>query len=297
MFEWSDIRIFQAVASEGSTLAGARKLGINQSTVSRRIRALERSLGLSLFDRDTRGYALTPQGSALVAAARKMAVAAENLDLTAERLRRDLSGTIRLSGAAMSMNTWGFPLIARFRAIHPEITFDVDSSETQISLEDGAADLALRATDQVTGDTLVARRVGDIPWGIYASRAYLATHAAPQSVADCADRDFLYYDETMVEKVGFIKWFGQQIDPGRIILRVNSVSGMVGSVGPSNALGLLPCPVADSSTDLVCCFRDPLLAHPLWIVASKESHTQTRVRSFMKFVAENIRDMDDAAGL
>lgn len=288
MFDWGDIRIFVAVASEGSTLGAARKLGLNQSTVSRRIQALEHALGLTLFERDTRGYTLTPQGSALIDVAGQMAAAAENVALRAERLRRDLAGSIRISGAAMAMNSWGFPMIAKFRVLHPEVGFDVDTSESQVSLERGEADLAIRAADEITGDTLVARKLGEIPWGIFGSRDYLLRHGMPRNIEDCAGHDFLFYAEPMADRVRGLAWLRQQIAEGRIAQSVNSVSGMIGSLSTSDALGALPCQVGSSNPELVCCFVDERMSHPMWVVASKESYAQPRVRAFMKFVAENM---------
>lgn len=288
MFDWGDIRIFVAVASAGSTLAAARKLGLNQSTVSRHIQALEHALELKLFEHDTRGYSLTPQGQALIKVAEQMTAAAESVALQAGRVRRDLSGLIRVSGAALVMNAWGFPMIAKFRAVHPEITFDVDTSETHVSLERGEADVAMRSADEMTGDTLIARKIGEIPWGIFGSREYLLRHGMPNSVDECATHDFLFYAEPMASRVSGLAWLGQQIAPERIVQRVNSVSGMAGSLGASDTLGVLPCVIGDSTSDLVCCFFDERLLHPLWIVASKESHAQPRVRAFMKFVAKNM---------
>jgi DNA-binding transcriptional LysR family regulator len=277
-----------AVASEGSTLAAARKLRLNQSTVSRRIQALEHALNLTLFERDTRGYSLTPQGSALLDVAGQMAAAAENVMLRASRLRRDVSGSIRISGAAVSMNAWGFPLIAKFRELHPEVGFDVDTSEKQVSLERGEADIALRAADEVVGDSLIARKLGVVPWGIFGSRDYLLRHGMPRAIDECTGHDFLFYAEPMASTVRQLEWLGQQIAPERIVQRVNSVSGMVGSLSASNALGPLPYLTGNDTSDLVCCFHDERLSNPLWIVASKESYAQPRVRVFMKFVADNM---------
>lgn len=288
MFEWGDIRIFVAVAAEGSTLGAARKLGMNQSTVSRRIGALEDALGLKLFERDVRGYALTPHGTAMLDVTGQMAAAAGNVELRAERLSRDLAGTIRVSGAAMSMNVWGFALMAKFREMHPEVSFDVDTSEGRVSLERGEADVALRAADEIEGDTLVARKITKIQWGVFGSRDYLLRHGMPRCIEDCCGHDFLFYDRSMVERMKGLRWLDAKIPAERIVQRVNSVSGMSGSLSAIEALGALPCKVGADTTDLVLCFVEEAMAHPLWIVASKEAYGLPRVRKFMKFVADNM---------
>lgn len=288
VFDWDDVRVFVAVAAEGSTLAASRKLGMNQTTVSRRVQALEHALKLTLFERDTRGYALTPQGSALLDVAGQMAASAKNVELRAEHLARDMAGTIRISSPSMAMEHWGFPVLAKFRQHHPEIEFDIDTSESQVSLEHGEADIALRAADKVIGDTLVARKLCTIPWGVYGSRGYLLKSGTPRGIEECEGHDFLNYVDDIVSKIRCVDWFTSQINTSRIVQRVNTVLAMAGSLKTGFGLGVLPCVVGGNAEDLVCCFRHDALSHPLWIVASHEGYMQPRVRAFMSFTAENF---------
>lgn len=288
VFDWDDVRIFVAVAAEGSTLAASRKLGMNQTTVSRRIQSLEHALKLTLFERDTRGYSLTPQGSSLLDVAGQMAAAAGNVELRAGNLARDMAGTIRISSPSMAMEHWGFPVLAKFRQHHPEIEFDIDTSENQVSLERGEADIALRATDKVIGDTLVARKLCLITWGVYGSRDYLQKHGAPYSIEECDGHAFMYYADDIASKIRCVNWFGSRIDADRIVQRVNTVLAMAGSLKTGLGIGVLPCVVGGNIDDLVCCFRHEELTHPLWIVASKDGYMQPRVKSFMRFTAENF---------
>lgn len=288
MFDWDDIRLFLVVAQEGSTLAAAKRLNINQTTVSRRIQALENSLGLTLFERDPRGYSVTPHGSALLDLAGQMAATAETLQTRSERLARAGSGMIRLTGNPEAMEHWGFPLLARFRENHPDIDFEVDVSSAQQSLEKGAADIALRAADEITGDTLIARKLARIPWGVYCSRLYERRNGAPRDITDCAGHKFILYSGRLGETIGAVRWMAEQIDAADRALQVNSVTGMIGSLRSGAGLGLLPCVAGDFEPDLVPCFRHERLTHTLWVVASKESYTQPSIRRFMKFVGENI---------
>src|SRR3954469_17392666 len=95
MFDWDDLRTFLAVAETGSTLAAGKRLRVSQTTAARRVAALERALGLTLFERRPAGYALTPAGEALVEPARGVASAAGAVGEAAASLSRDLSGTVR----------------------------------------------------------------------------------------------------------------------------------------------------------------------------------------------------------
>lgn len=287
-FEWSDIPIYLAVASEGSTLGASRKLNLNQTTVSRRIQALEHALKLTLFERDTRGYALTPHGTALLDVAGQMNAAAENVALRAERLRREISGTIRISAASQAFEHLGFPLLTKFRERYPDVTFEADTDDRVVSLERGEADIALRAADEVVGDTLIARKLATIPWGIYCSRGYLTNNGIPRDIDDCATHGFLQYDDDLVSKIKGLRWLRDRISKEQIVYVVNTVPGMTGSLKTGSGLGALPCMAGDAVPDLVCCFRQKEMSHTLWIVASKESYAHARVRAFMKAAGENF---------
>src|SRR5438874_2135204 len=97
MFDWNDLRFFLAVAREGSTLAAGKALRTSQTTVARRIAALERTLGLPLFEKRQAGYALTPAGEQLLARAGQVERAARGFSEAAAAQGRDLSGTVKIT--------------------------------------------------------------------------------------------------------------------------------------------------------------------------------------------------------
>lgn len=97
MFDWDDLRLFLGVAREGSTPGAAQKLGINQTTVARRLAALEHGRGVTLFERSSRGYMLTSHGRAPVARVEAVEAATLNLQAEAARPARDLSGAIQVT--------------------------------------------------------------------------------------------------------------------------------------------------------------------------------------------------------
>jgi DNA-binding transcriptional LysR family regulator len=288
MFDWDDIRVFLAIAEEGSTLAASRKLNLNQTTVSRRIQALEKALMLTLFTRDTRGYCLTAQGSALVDVARPMAASAHNITLRAEHLARASLGKIRITAAHSSMDHWVLPLVSEFRKHHPEIFFETNPAESFVSLEDGEADVAIRASDKIEGDTLIVRRLSSVRWGIYCSKKYLAEHGMPASVEELSAHSVLSYPDTLVKNVRVMNWLYQFADPAKIVSTVGSIVTMSSSLRTEDAVGLLPCVEGDPLADLVRCFTHDELRSGLWLVASKEAYQEPRVRKFMKYFADNF---------
>ncbi|MGR3659919.1 MAG: LysR family transcriptional regulator [Paracoccaceae bacterium] len=290
MFDWNDIKIFLAVAGEGSTLAASKKLGINQTTVSRRMQTLEQALGLTLFERDTRGYSLTPQGSALIDVAGHMGAAAENVRNRAEHLGRASDGKIRLTAAHSVMNHWVLPLISEFRKNNPDIYFEASASEHYVSLENGEADIAIRAADQITGDTLIAKRIHQVQWAVFCSKDYLAANGMPRTVEELKDHAALTYPREMIESNTLIRWLNPYHDPNKIISTVDSIVTMAVSIRVGDAVGLLPCVEGDALPDLLRCFVHDKMRSNIWMVVSKESYAEPRIRKFMKFVSEYFRD-------
>lgn len=284
MLDWNDIRIFLAVASEGSTLAASKKLNINQTTVGRRMLALETALGLTLFERGTRGYSLTSQGSALIDVAKSMKESAENILVRADHLGRTSVGKIRVTAAHASMTHWVLPLISEFRKSNPDIHFETNAAERYVSLENGEADVAIRAADNIEGDTLIIRKLPSVRWGIYCSKAYQAANRMPRSVDDLINHPVLSYPELMIEGVKLMKWLESYVDRAKIVNTVDSVITMSASLRTEDAVGVLPCVEGDQVADLVPCFTDKELVSGLWLVASKEAYQEPRVRKFMTFI-------------
>lgn len=294
-FDWNDIRIFLAVAREGSTLAASKKLAMNQTTVSRRMQALEHATGLTLFERDTRGYSLTSQGSAMVEAAASMGAAADNIALRANHLARASDGTIRITAAHSSMTHWVLPLISEFRKQNPDMHFETNAAEQYVSLENGEADIAIRAADKIEGDTLIVRKLPSVRWGIYCSKAYLAAHGMPRTLEELSDHAVLSYPEPMVQNVAVFRWLDEHIDRDKVVSTVDSIITMSASLRTEEAVGVLPCVEGDPLPDLVMCFTHENLTSGLWLVASKEAYQEPRVRKFIKFVGANFPKDGQAA--
>lgn len=288
MLDWNDIRIFLAVAREGSTLAASRKLNINQTTVGRRTHALETALGLTLFDRDTRGYSMTAPGHALFDVAANMEDAADKVLARASHLGRASEGIIRVTAAHSSMTHWVLPLISNYRKNNPNTHFETNASEQYVSLENGEADIAIRAADKIVGDTLIVRRLPPVRWGIYCSKAYLAANGMPRSIGDLVHHPVLSYPDAMVKGVKLLNWLDQHVDRSKIVSTVDSVITMSASLRTEDAIGVLPCVEGDPLPDLVMCFTTEDLTSGLWLVASKEAYQEPRVRKFIKFLGEHF---------
>jgi DNA-binding transcriptional LysR family regulator len=293
MFNWNDIRVFLTVAEEGSSLAAASIIGMNHTTVARRIDALEHALNLELFERTNRGYNLTAQGLVLLDVAKTMRASAASVLTTAEQLARDDDGVIRFAGNAEAMQRFGVTLVSKFKEKNPQISFDllidVAWDKNQSLLDVGKADLVLRPIDEISGDKFIAKKMARFPLGVYCSKAYQQKYGAPRSLNEAKGRKFVIYSDDVARVMKAVDWLNHQLDADDVLYQVNAVISMAAALQSSAGLGLLPCVTGDATQDLVPCFRHDELQHTLWLVASKESYTRPAVRKFMAFAGEHFK--------
>ena len=179
MFDWNDLRYFLAVAREGSTVAAAKALRVNQSTVQRRLAALEEAIGSRLVERTPTGYRLTETGLALRPHAEAVEGAVEAFQRQIASVDTELTGTIRVTcpeGIAYLVLT---PLLEKFHTRYPGLRVDVILTDRILDLAKGEADVAMRVAP-LEDSTLVGRKISDLTWGFYASRAYAERHGRMQ---------------------------------------------------------------------------------------------------------------------
>jgi DNA-binding transcriptional LysR family regulator len=176
--EWSDLRIFLAIAREGTLGAAARKLGQSQPTMGRRLRALEQAIGHTLFQRTGDGFVLTDEGSAVLSHAERMEEDALALQRQLAGHGRQLEGLVRLSSSDWFGAHVLTPVLAEFARVHPGVVVELITSAQHFSLPRREADLVFRIRPFDDPD-VVSRRLMHIPYG-----AYLATRLAPPCGGD-----------------------------------------------------------------------------------------------------------------
>ena len=294
MFDWNDLRIFLAIARHGSALAAARALNLNQTTVTRRVGALELALGASLFLRGPRGSILTERGEALLPQAEAVERAALALDGDAGRMQRDTGGEIRITAPEALMALFVGPLSLRFRERNPDIRFDYVSAETRLDLAKGDADIAFRAGGVLEGDTLVCQALPDNNWTAYCSTAYASRHGKPFGMEGMAGHKIIAFAGP-IAAMPHLRHFMTQVQTCDLVGTSNNVPNMAGMIRAGIGISILPCVVGDMQKDLTRCFAPPAgLWTPWWIVASREANELRRVRDFMSFAADQLRPLRGA---
>ncbi|SMF07329.1 transcriptional regulator, LysR family [Tistlia consotensis] len=278
--DWSDLRLVLAVARAGSYAAAARRLGLDQSTVYRRVTTLERSLATPLFERSADGRAPTATGAAVVQAAEAMEREVEGLDARLAGERQRLEGSLRVTAPDDLGARLLLPLLARFRQREPGIRLELVLDNRAVSLTRREADVALRATSNPPEST-VGRCIGPIGWAGYAIPALAGR--------DPAALDWIAWEEGAGSPLVARRLAGLA-SRERIVLRSNSLLNQLLAAEAGIGAALLPCVLGESSPALQRILpRGPAESGQLWLLTHSDLRRNPRVRALLDFLYEALR--------
>lgn len=281
MFDWNDIRYLLAMADHGSTMAAARALGVNQSTVLRRLAELEKALGDALIARQPAGYVLTSFAHGLMPAARQVSSEAAGLLSQAEALRRDSRGLIRVTCPEPIIPRLK-PLLDRFQDLHPAFRIEFVTSDRYLDLRQGEAEVAFRSGD--TDDDLIGRKIAESVWAVYASTGYIERHGRPLGIEDLVHHNLVTLDSSMA-KHRVVLWLDTVAPHAHIAGRHNSVLGMINAVSAGVGVGPLPANIADAHLDLVQVIPPVAALQRTWRLLTTPTLRRTpRVNAFFNFI-------------
>jgi DNA-binding transcriptional LysR family regulator len=284
MFDWNDLKIFLAVAREGSTLAAARSLGVNQSTVQRKLADLEAQLGQRLVERLPSGYRLSELGTAVLPYAEGVAAQAEVFAQVVRDLGRASVGIIRLTcpePIAFRLTQSG--ILDRFHAAHPDLKVEFVLSDQYVDLAKGEADVALRSGD-TEDSVLVGRKIADSLWAIYASRQYVERHGAPATIAELAHHPLIAFEESMT-KHRTVSWFKEVAPDATYVARNTSVLGLIYAAKAGVGVAPLPMSLGDAERDLIRLIGPvPELTRAWRILTHPDQRHTARISAFFDFI-------------
>lgn len=275
MLHWEDLRVVLAIAEAGSLSGAGRRLALSHATLFRRLNAIERRLGVALFERSRSGYAPTPAGEDLAATAAR--VEAEVLGAERRVVGRDLrlSGTIRLTTTDTLLMGLLSPVFADFRRAHPEIVLEVAVSNQLLNLSQRDADVAVRPSS-APPEHLVGRRVGTI-----AQAVYTRVDSKPNGDWVGPDRHLGY--------AALDAWMAVEGLDAHCRYRVDTLLGMLAAVRDGLGQAVLPCYLAEAEPGLSRVGEPlPELATELWLLTHPDLRRVARIRAFMAFVAEAL---------
>lgn len=232
--DWNDLRFFLAVQRHGTVSAAGKALGVNHTTVSRRLAALEHQLRTRLFDRTPEGYQLTQVGEDLLELATQMEETANAIDRKAAGRDADLTGRLVVTMPYDVANHIVMPRFGEFLRQYPGINVELKTTRALVDLASRDADLAIRLTDKPP-EYLVGRKLLPLRHGIYAHPDYWKAHRQNPAVILFPGNDFP-------------DWVGTHFPGAHVALRTDNVSTMLAAVEAGMGIARMACFVADNSS-------------------------------------------------
>lgn len=291
MFDWDDLRVFLAVARARRVAPAARALGVDATTIGRRLTRLSAQLNAALFETVGGERLLTDAGQALFVRAETMestALAAIG-EVTGDS--RSLSGHVRLS-VAEGFATWVLaPALPAFHRAHPDIQLDLITASGFLNPSKREADMAVMLARPRSG-RLVATKLSDYRLRLYASKAYLDANGAPTRIDDLKAHSLISYVPEFIysPELDYLGEIGTGLEPG---LRSTSINIQHRLVAGGAGIGVLPAFIGERDPTLV-----PLLAgqreirRTFWLVMHNDTRGLARIEAVARLLRECTARMD-----
>ena len=278
---WDDLRLFLAVARTGSISGAAKHLGVQHSTVSRRMRQLEEKLGTRLIERKKSGYELTQAGENVKQAANRIEFEVLGVDSSLSGKDTNLVGPLRVTAINNMASTVLMPMFARFNESHPQVELHIMVNNNDASLSQREADIAIRLTNTPT-DTLIGKRMVTVASTIYGSRTYLE---------QLGKRD-MEPKWIGVECCNFHKtWTKQSRREQSHNFYSDDTLLTLAAIREGLGISYLPCFMGDTDPLLErYCEPDPAHDLGLWILLHPDLKRTARVLAFRKYIANAINE-------
>ncbi len=279
---WDGLQVFLAVARVGRVSAAAHRLGVEHTTVARRIDALEKSLGVQLFYRTTRGYALTPRGQSVLATAEAMERSALTVEARARENSGALTGRVRVAMPPEYGSHWLGPRLPDFRSAYPQIELQILVGTRERDLSRGEADLAVQPP-RPTQTGMIAFRIGRASTRLYASRSVVTDkRLRVRRLEDLRGLPLLVYTPPF-QVLQNARWFQPILASATIALETNSTHALLASARAGAGIAVLPRFVAREHDDLLAVSAD-VCSHDLLVITHPEVRRDPRVRATADFL-------------
>lgn len=288
--DWSLIETFVAVVEQGSLSAAARQLGSSQPTVGRQIKSIETQLGVDLFHRSANGFDLTASGMKLLPAAQAMNAAYRDLMLATAGQDTDLSGTVCITASEM-VSVYHLPeIIADIRQREPQIQIEVIATDDSRNLLYREADIAIRMFQPNQLD-LIARHLGDLDLGVFASKDYVARRGPLRSLDDLKNHDFVGLNEqTLI--IDNMRKFGLDAKRDWFSVRCDDPVAYWRMVQTGCGIGFAQKSVARKDPDIIeLNLGFPLPTLPVWLTAHEAIRHTPRVKRVWDLLVEGLKPL------
>ncbi|NTS64806.1 LysR family transcriptional regulator [Sphingomonas sp. HHU CXW] len=283
---WGDLQDFLAIARAGQIARAAAQVGVDATTIGRRLRRLEARLGATLFEQTREGQVLTEAGERLLAQVETMQRAAERIGDAGDGDRETLSGLLRVS-VSEGFGTW---LVAEhlhdFAHRHPALTIDLVASSGFLSPSKREADVAV-LLERPSAGPVVASKLADYTLRLYASRGYLDRHGQPTRSTIAADHRLIGYipDLLYSPELRYLREIDAGLSP---VLRSSSINAQARLIASGAGIGVLPHFIGGHDPALIRVMPEVEIARAFWLVTHRDTRQLRRVRAFRAWLVELV---------
>ena len=279
--DWGNVRYFLEVVQAGSVCSASRQLGVNQTTVSRRISALEDQLGNKLFDRSVNGWMITQLGEKLIESAEAMAEQAHTIERFVLAESQELRGRLRLTVGDVCTQQLVMPAIELFIKKYPEVDLEIVATRDDLNLAAREADIAVRATDNPP-ENLIGQRIATLAFAVYGTKEMLMRLRDNDKSIPCIT--WLGDGQTRAP------WIKKSFPETPRVYRTTELGVMLQMAKQGLGIAQMPCALCEPDPVL---FRIPAkYTEPgwgLWLLSHVDLRTTARVRIFKNFLSDELK--------
>ena len=274
---WDDLRFLVEIGRSATLAAAARHLKVDQTTVARRLRALEDALGTPLFERSDGRWQPTATGARVLERATRIEEDVAGLTRIADAGRPGIHGSVRITSVGAIIAEWLVPRLPDLYARHPGLDVALVGSNDNLNVARREADIAIRLARPETGD-FVIRKLADVGFAVYASAA-----GEPPDSWVCYDEDLAHTPE--------MRWLAPRLADSRVRLRSNGVEALTRAVAAGIGQAVLPCFIADTHPGLTRQSGPaPVVTRELWLLIHPDAKQQPRVAAVAEWLAAQFAE-------
>ncbi len=280
--EWSDLRIFLAIAREGTLGAAARRLGQTQPTMGRRLRALEETVGHALFQRTRDGFVLTDEGAAVLGHAERMEEEAIALERQLAGQGGRLEGLLRVSSSEWFGVRMLTPVFAAFARLHPGVTVELLTDWRLLSLARREADLVFRIRPFEEPE-VVQRKLTRIPYALYG-----VAGLPPPTAGDGRGCGLVTMD-TAFGGLPDVAWLKRLLPNAHILFRSNNRDAQARMCAEGVGFAVLPRPIGDALPELTAVeLGEPPPGRDVWVGYHRDLRRLARLRALLDLTVDRF---------
>lgn len=284
---WDDLRLFLGLARSGRVGASSKGLGVDPTTLIRRVKKLEDSLNCKLFELTTKGYVLTDRGVQLVSYIEKAEHAVLEAQSELNNERGNLTGTVRVS-VSEGFGTWFLaPLLVDFKRLYPNICIELVATNGFLNLTKREADIAI-LLERPTKGLLITKRLSDYQFNLYCHQALLTEHGEPKSLDELSDFNLVSYVPDLIYAPQ-LKFIEETALSQLNALRSTSINAQYQMLINGAGIGILPKFIAEQQSGLQRILENKMqMKRTFWLATHQENQNQAKFQVFITWLTEQV---------